>query len=134
LRVLSDGTRRKRRDRQRLTGNLEEREHPSTLQVASKFFRRKEYRAIPPRGSAERIDPPKRAPKTKDWFERAKVVVVAARDRAVETTQQQAAPSMKRPPMLQRRRMAHARKRGLADLKRIAPQVVAVQLDQVEGV
>ena len=28
----------------------------------------------------------------------------------------------------------HARKRGLADLKRIAPQVVAVQLDQVEGV
>jgi len=37
LRVLSDGTRRKRRDRQRLTGNLEAREHPSTLQVASKF-------------------------------------------------------------------------------------------------
>src|SRR5262249_49589146 len=28
----------------------------------------------------------------------------------------------------------HARKRGLADLKRIAPQVVAIQLDQVEGV
>src|SRR5262245_65231608 len=26
------------------------------------------------------------------------------------------------------------RERGLADLKRIAPQVVAVQLDQVEGV
>jgi len=28
----------------------------------------------------------------------------------------------------------HARKRGLAGLKRIAPQVVAVQLDQVEGI
>jgi hypothetical protein len=26
------------------------------------------------------------------------------------------------------------RERGLADLKRIAPQVVAVQLDEVEGV
>jgi hypothetical protein len=38
--------------------------------------------------SAERIDPPKRARKTKDWFERVKLVVAAARDRAVETTQQ----------------------------------------------
>jgi len=28
----------------------------------------------------------------------------------------------------------HTSKRGLADLKRIAPQVVAVQLDEVEGV
>ena len=28
----------------------------------------------------------------------------------------------------------HTSKRGLADLKRIAPQVVAVQFDQVEGV
>ena len=28
----------------------------------------------------------------------------------------------------------HARKRGLANLKRIAPQVVVVQLDEVEGV
>jgi hypothetical protein len=28
----------------------------------------------------------------------------------------------------------HRCKRGLADLKRIAPQVVAVQLDQVESV
>jgi hypothetical protein len=28
----------------------------------------------------------------------------------------------------------HARKRGLADLKRITPQVIAVQLNQVEGV
>jgi hypothetical protein len=72
--------------------------------------------------SAERIDPPKRARKTKDWFERVKLVVAAARDRAVKTTQQHAAPSMKRPPtVLQRRRVAHIRKRGLADLKRIAP-------------
>src|SRR6516165_3294733 len=28
----------------------------------------------------------------------------------------------------------HARKRGLADLKRIAPQIIAIQLDEVEGV
>ena len=28
----------------------------------------------------------------------------------------------------------HTSKRGLADLKRIAPEVIAVQLDQVEGV
>jgi hypothetical protein len=60
--------------------------------------------------SAELFDPPKRTRrirKTKDWFERAKLVVAAARDRAVETTQQRAAPSMKRPPtVLQRRRVA----------------------------
>jgi hypothetical protein len=49
----------------------------------------------------------KRARRTKDWFERAKLVVVAARDRAVETTQQRAVPSKKRPPtVLQRRRLA----------------------------
>jgi hypothetical protein len=46
-------------------------------------------------------------PKTKDWFERAKLVVAAARDRAVETAQQRAVPSMKRfPTVLQRRRLA----------------------------
>jgi len=28
----------------------------------------------------------------------------------------------------------HARKLGLTDLKRIAPQVIAVQLDQIESV
>jgi hypothetical protein len=57
--------------------------------------------------SAERFDPPKRVRKTKDWFERAKLVVAAARDRAVETAQQRAAPSMKRPPtVLQRQRLA----------------------------
>jgi hypothetical protein len=38
LRVLSDGTRRKRRDRQRLTGNLEAREHPSTLRWQVHFL------------------------------------------------------------------------------------------------
>ena len=60
--------------------------------------------------SAELFDPPKRTRrtrKTKDWFERAKLVVAATRDRAVETAQQRAAPSMKRPPtVLQRRRVA----------------------------
>ena len=50
---------------------------------------------------------PKRARKTKDWFKRARLVVAAARDRAVETTQQRATPSIKRPPIvLQRRRLA----------------------------
>jgi hypothetical protein len=45
---------------------------------------------------------------TQDWFERAKLVIVAARDRAVETTaQQRAVPSMKRPPtVVHRRRLA----------------------------
>jgi hypothetical protein len=47
----------------------------------------------------------KRTRRNKDWFERAKLVVAAARDRAVE--EQRAAPSMKRPPtVLQRRRLA----------------------------
>jgi hypothetical protein len=41
--------------------------------------------------------PGQRGPrKTKDWFERAKLVVAAARERAVETTQQRVVPSMKR--------------------------------------
>jgi hypothetical protein len=60
--------------------------------------------------SAELFGPPKRTRrtrKTKDWFERANLVVAAARDRAVETAQQRVAPSMKRPPtVLQRRRLA----------------------------
>jgi hypothetical protein len=57
--------------------------------------------------SAELFVPPKRILKTKDWFERAKLVVAAARDCAVERAQQRAAPSMKRPPtVLQRRRLA----------------------------
>ena len=49
----------------------------------------------------------KRARRNKDWFGRAKLVVAAARDRAVETAQQRKAPSMKRfPTVLQRRRLA----------------------------
>src|SRR5262245_19889494 len=52
----------------------------------------------------------KRARRNKDWFERAKLVVAAARDRAVETAQQRKAPSMKRfPTVLQRRRLAFRR-------------------------
>jgi hypothetical protein len=48
-----------------------------------------------------------RALRTKDWLERAKLVVAAARDRAVETARQRRAPSMKRfPTVLQRRRLA----------------------------
>jgi hypothetical protein len=50
---------------------------------------------------------PKRVRDTQDWFERAKFVIVAARDRAVETAQQRAVPSMKRPPtVVHRRRLA----------------------------
>ena len=49
----------------------------------------------------------KRARKTKDWFERAKLVVATARDGALETAQQRGVPSMKRlPTVLQRRRLA----------------------------
>jgi hypothetical protein len=51
--------------------------------------------------------PAKRARGGKDWLERAKLVVAAARERAVETTQQRVVPSMKRfPTVLQRRRLA----------------------------
>ena len=51
--------------------------------------------------------PGQRGPrKTKDWFERAKLVVAAARDRAVETAQQRAGPSMRPPTVLQRQRLA----------------------------
>jgi hypothetical protein len=57
---------------------------------------------------AQLFAPVQRGPrKTKDWFERARLVVAAARDRAVETAQQRRAPSMKRfPTVLQRRRLA----------------------------
>jgi len=49
--------------------------------------------------------PPKSSRNTKEWFERAKLVVAAARDRA--TAQQREAPSMTRPPtVLQRHRLA----------------------------
>jgi hypothetical protein len=57
--------------------------------------------------SAQLFAPPKKARKTKTRLERAKLVIVAARDRAVETAQQHAFPSMKRPPtVLHRRRLA----------------------------
>ena len=54
--------------------------------------------------------PGQRGPrKTKDWFERAKSVIAAARERAAETAQQRAVPSMKRPPIvLQRRRLVES--------------------------
>ena len=58
--------------------------------------------------SAQLFAPPKFARKTKARLERAKLVVVAARERAAETAQKYAAqPSMMRPPtVLQRRRLA----------------------------
>ena len=61
--------------------------------------------------SAELFAPPKRARKTEARLERAKLVVVAARERAAGTAQQYAAqPStmrpMRSPTVLQRRRLA----------------------------
>jgi hypothetical protein len=58
--------------------------------------------------SAQLFAPPKMVRKTKARLERAKLVVVAARERAAETAQQYAAqPSTMRPPtVLQRRRLA----------------------------
>jgi hypothetical protein len=55
--------------------------------------------------SAQLFAPAKRARRTKDWFERARLVVAAARDRAVEMAQQRPTPSM-RPTVLQSRRLA----------------------------
>jgi hypothetical protein len=57
--------------------------------------------------SAQLFGAPKMAHKTKVRLARAKFVVAAARDRAVETAQQRRAPAMKRfPTVLQRRRLA----------------------------
>jgi septum formation topological specificity factor MinE len=57
--------------------------------------------------SAQLFNPPNKARKTKTRLERARLVIVAARDRAVESAQQRAVPSMKRPPtVLQRQRLA----------------------------
>ena len=57
--------------------------------------------------STDPFAPPKRERKTKDWLERAKLVVAAARDRAVEGAQQRVASSKTRPPtVLQKRRLA----------------------------
>ena len=58
---------------------------------------------------AQLFAPGQRGPrKTKDWFERAKLVVAAARERAVETTQQRAVQlsTMRRPTVWQKRRLA----------------------------
>jgi hypothetical protein len=56
--------------------------------------------------SAQPFAAPKSAGKTKARLERAKLVIVAARERAAETAQQCAAPSAMRPPtVLQRRRL-----------------------------
>ncbi len=52
---------------------------------------------------AKLFAPAKRKRRAKDWFERAKLVVAAARDRAIETAQQRAVPSMKRFPTVLRR-------------------------------
>jgi hypothetical protein len=57
--------------------------------------------------SAQLFGAPKMTRKTKARLARAKLVVAAARDRAVETAQQRRAPSMKCfPTVLQRRRLA----------------------------
>jgi hypothetical protein len=49
----------------------------------------------------------KKARNTQDWFGRTKLVVAAARDRAIEMAQQRVMPSMRRAPtVLQRRRLA----------------------------
>ena len=57
--------------------------------------------------SAELFASPTRTRKAKEWFERAKLVVAAARERAIETAQQRAAPPMdRRPTVWQRRRLA----------------------------
>jgi hypothetical protein len=57
--------------------------------------------------SAQLFAPPKKARKTKARLDRAKLVIVAVRERAVETARQCAAqPSTMRPPnVLQRRRL-----------------------------
>jgi hypothetical protein len=57
---------------------------------------------------ADLFAPPKRERRNKDWFERARLVLAAARDRAAEMARQRLAePSMKRAPtVLQRRRLA----------------------------
>jgi len=57
--------------------------------------------------SAQVFAPPKRKRKTKARLERAKLVAVAARERAAETAQYAAQPSTVRPlTVLQRRRLA----------------------------
>jgi hypothetical protein len=57
--------------------------------------------------SVQLFGAPKRSGKTKARLERAKMVIVAARERAAETAQQCAAPpsTMRPPTVLQRRRL-----------------------------
>ena len=57
--------------------------------------------------SAQLFAAPKRVGKTKARLERAKLVIVAARERVAETAQQCAAPpsTMRPPTVLQRRRL-----------------------------
>jgi hypothetical protein len=56
---------------------------------------------------AQLFAPATRARKIEDRLERAKLVIAVARDRAVKTAQQRAAPSMKRHPTVsQSRRLA----------------------------
>ena len=49
-----------------------------------------------------RLFPPRRARKAKNRVERAKLLIAAARDRAI--AQQRAEPSMKRPPTVSHKR------------------------------
>jgi hypothetical protein len=68
--------------------------------------------------SAQLFAPPWKACKAKTRLERAKLVIVKARDRAARTAQQRAEPSMKRPPtVLQRRRLAERLSAGGCDLR-----------------
>jgi len=56
---------------------------------------------------AQLFAPPTKARKIKTRLDRAKLVMVKARDRALKTAQRRAVPSMKRfPTVLQRRRLA----------------------------
>jgi hypothetical protein len=50
--------------------------------------------------SVDLFVPPKQARNTKEWLERAKLIVAAARHRAGEMAQRREAPPMKRPPTL----------------------------------
>ena len=56
--------------------------------------------------SAQPFAAPKRADKAKAWLERAKLVIVAARERAAETAQPVAkAATLHHPTILQKRRL-----------------------------
>src|SRR5262249_32252687 len=69
--------------------------------------------------SAQLFAAPKRAGKTKARLERAKLVIVAARERAAGTAQQCAAqPSTMRPPtVLQRRRLVGSQRKTVGAVR-----------------